>query len=451
MTELRNPGWEKRTRQCLNEFFRMYGNKSAGGGQKPYVVFDFDNTTAVFDVEHALCIYQLLVMAFAMTPERLGQVIALKAPREDYSDWVSDIVAAYRVLWEKYGPFDGEELSQEKQKLLHDDPWWLEFAVKLRAMYREVNRGEGALAGCLFPLFWFTGMSGEQLYRLAAASHRYFEQQDSAWIRWTSPAQIASRLGQRSYTWMRGVSVTPQLRELWKALSENGFDIWVCSASGTVPVQAAIDVFGLRPYCTGMTGMNLKRDEYGLVTDEYDHAGGWYLKSGDGWLRDDSALYDLPQLAGKTAVIRDGLVRRYGCGPIAGFGDSAGDFYFCTEFSSLKLVLFFNRACFGQDDPGLLPGYLSLIQRRRHETLASAAEKGDTLYLLQGRDEAGRRSLRAGMKTRRVGSLLPRLFGDRASYRRLKSMKKSGLPMPELIRTGLPPEAAADYRGYHSL
>ncbi len=442
--------WSPYVKRQLNRFLALYGHCGRLYRDGQYAVFDFDNTTAVFDVEHQLCIYQLMTMAFAMTPEQLTEVISLRAPQNDYSDWAADIGAAYSKLWESYGPFNGEMLPEEMRPVLWADPYWLEFAAKLRAMYGEVNRGEGALTGCLFPLFWFTGMTGDQVYRAAQSCYRYFSDRPSQYVSWTSPSSLPSRLGQVSYTWTSGVSVTDELKTLWRVLSENGIDVWVCSASGTVPVQAAIDFYGLRPYCTGMTGMNLKQDAEGRFLNEYDFAGGWYLKAeGDVWQRDDSALSALSQLAGKSTVIEQGLVRRYGCGPTAGFMDSAGDFFFCTEFASMKLALIFNRACFREGDPAVLLAQTALVQRKRRMTPLKAAESGDTLYLLQGRNENGPRSLRPGAASRQIGRR-PRLFSAAESLRSLRAMKRSRALTAELIEARLPEAFKAEFAGYHS-
>ena len=40
-----------------------------------YVVFDFDNTCSIFDVEEQLAIHQLKTMTFAITPEKLPDVL----------------------------------------------------------------------------------------------------------------------------------------------------------------------------------------------------------------------------------------------------------------------------------------------------------------------------------------------------------------------------------------
>lgn len=52
----------------------------------------------------------------------------------------------------------------------------------------------------------------------------------------------------------------------------------------------------------------------------------------------------MPGLEGKVTAIENALVPRCGCGPLAGFMDSSGDFNFCTEFDSMTFVICYNRA-----------------------------------------------------------------------------------------------------------
>lgn len=108
----------------------MYGVDSDRPAESPYVVFDFDNTCSIFDVEEQLAVYQLQVMAFAVKPEELKSVLLtdLIDPDKDLSDfgygkgslndWADDICAAYTKLWESYGPFTPTGVSAQKRVCL---------------------------------------------------------------------------------------------------------------------------------------------------------------------------------------------------------------------------------------------------------------------------------------------------------------------------------------------
>ena len=142
--------------------------------------------------------------------------------------------------------------------------------------------------------------------------------------------------------------------------------------------------------------MTNKLDEKGMYINEYDWDGGnaWLVKDGK-WVKDTALQKTQTQGEGKVIAIENICLPQYGGqGPIAGFMDSTGDYNFCTEFRSLEVVLCFNRADRKQTDGG---GVIAEVAKYEADTLgydyAKAREKGDTLYVLQGRDERGLRSL----------------------------------------------------------
>lgn len=64
--------------------------------------------------------------------------------------------------------------------------------------------------------------------------------------------------------------------------------------------------------------------------------------------------------------------------------DSQGDFNFATEFKDTKIVLIFNRQ--RKDDAAIVAG-IAEYQKKHHIDLAAANKNGDSLFLLQGRNE----------------------------------------------------------------
>lgn len=78
---LEREDWAEYTKDSLNTLMATYGSKKAGGN--PYVVFDFDNTCSIFDVEEQLAAYQLQTMAFAITPEQLPAILVTELSELD--------------------------------------------------------------------------------------------------------------------------------------------------------------------------------------------------------------------------------------------------------------------------------------------------------------------------------------------------------------------------------
>jgi hypothetical protein len=80
-TELQHPDWNPEVRDALNAMIQK--NKNDG----KYVVFDYDNTCSIFDVEEQLAVYQLQKMAFAetMTVDKLKEVLATGLNKEYFT------------------------------------------------------------------------------------------------------------------------------------------------------------------------------------------------------------------------------------------------------------------------------------------------------------------------------------------------------------------------------
>lgn len=473
--------WADDVKAAVNDFIDAYGSGSPTYQEGAYVVSDFDNTCSIFDVEEQLAAHQLQVMAFAIAPEDLPGILAtgladLDAPREgyamdgqdhSYADWIADIGAAYGALYESYGPFTAAGLDEDGQAAVQADPQWSEFATKMRAMYDLVYDNESAAVAYPWVLYWFTGMTEEEVYQLAAASHTKYKAVETSEVTWASPEDLESAVGQVEYTWTSGTQVAENIRELFGAFQANGIDVWICSASATDPIRAAVDVWELHDVVTGLLAMTNKLED-GVYVNEYDYEAGyaWYADPDGAWRKGDVATQAQTQGPGKVTAVENVLVSEYGRGPLAGFMDSTGDYDFCTVFDSLKLVICYNRASRKVTDGGGVIGELAIYQR---DTLgygfAKADAAGDTLYVLQGRDENGLRSLRDSNATLRYGSDEEKLFRDADNEAQLQYMIDHEMTTQEILDRFAVKTAAddpdndlgfkygfsTDYAGYHTV
>lgn len=478
---LERDDWADDVKAAVNDFLDVYGEGGAKYDNTSYVVFDFDNTCSIFDVEEQLAVYQLQTMTFAFTPEQLPEILFTEIGDHDedrsdlgygtgsYADWVADITAAYTYLYETYGPFTADGLDAAAQAEIQADPQWQEFATKMRAMYDLVYDAESAAVAYPWVLYWFTGMTEEQVYKLASGSHSTYKAVETSTVNWTTPEEIdaTSKVGHVEYEWTSGTQVAENIRELWAALQANGIDVWVCSASATDPIRAAVDVFGLHEYCTGVLAMtNVLVD--GVYTNAYDYETGcgWYAKENGGWEKMTRPEGSQTQGVGKVTAISNAIAPEYGDhGPIAGFMDSTGDYNFCTEYETLKLVICFNRASRKVTDGGGVIAELAMYQR---DTLgydfAKADAAGDTLYVLQGREENGMRTLRNSNYTMRLGKTEELLFRGEDNFTQLQYMIDNNMTVEEVINTFAMKTAAdaednvlgfkygflKEYAGYHS-
>lgn len=458
--------------KAVEDFIATYG-----GTENAYVVFDFDNTCSVFDVEEQLAVHQLRTMTFAVTPEELPGVLMegigdLEEIREnDYSEpstyqaWINDIVKAYTYLYETYGPFTAKGLDEAAQAEIQADEQWAEFATKMRAMYALIGDMESASVSYPWVLYWFTGMTEQEVYDLAYASHSKYLTVESSYETWTSPETIESEAGVVTVEITNGTCVSEPLKNLWKSLDEAGIDVWVCSASATDPIRAAIDAFGLHDYCTGMLAMTNVVGEDGKYEHEYDYETGCgWVVDGEGWKRDDAPIKAQTQGIGKVEAIENALVPKYGVGPLAGFMDSTGDWNFTTEFDNLKLVINFNRANRKVTDGGGIAAVIAIYQRDYlGYDLATANANGDTLYVLQGREENGLRGMRSSSFTMRLDKDEELLFRNDDNFTMLHYLVANELTTEEAINLftvktsaedsviGVKHGCLSEYAGYHNI
>ena len=475
---LERDDWSDDVKKALNDLLETYGVDSETPAEKPYAVFDFDNTSSIFDVEEQLSVYQLQVMAFAIAPDDLKSVLLtdLNDPDEDLTeigygkgsltDWIDDISAAYSALWDSYGPFDADGVDENALEKMHDDPQWAEFATKMRALYSLVYDAQSSNVAYPWVTYWFTGMTEEEIYELGMKGFAEYKDVDTSTVTWTSPKSIESKAGVVSYEWTSGIQVTENIKELWKALDDNGIDVWVCSASCTGVIRAAVDTFGLHEFCTGMLGMTNKMDESEKYIAECDvETGcGFYADENGGWTRMTRPTKAQTQGVGKVTAVTNAISPEYGDhGPIAGFMDSTGDFNFCTEFETLKLVVCFNRANRKVTDGGGLAAEVAMYEK---DTLgydfASANAAGDTLYVLQGRDENGKRTFRNSNKTLLLGDTEETLFRSADNEAQLQAMIDGKMKVEDILnKWSIKQEAGengfefatgflTEYAGYHS-
>ena len=261
--------------------------------------------------------------------------------------------------------------------------------------------------------------------------------------------------------------MTENVRELMRVLKENGIKVWICSASQRDVICAGVDAFGLHDYVDGVMALVNKRDANGVYINEFDYTTGYgYVTNGAGWKEDTKNIGAVTEGEGKVTAIKNVLMSRYGHGPLAGFMDSKGDFNFCTEFASLKLVVVMNRANRTVTDGGGLIAALTVYQ---HDTLDLNLEKanasGDTLYVMQGRNENGLRTFVKTRNTVRFGKTEGQLFANAENQAQLDYIRTHKMSVKDALNTfairqekgaagnrlGFTYGWLSEYAGYHSV
>ncbi|EJL47290.1 MULTISPECIES: haloacid dehalogenase-like hydrolase [Bacillota] len=361
--------WAPATYQAVNALIEKNGSKNPAynAAKKPYVVFDWDNTSIMHDTEEALFVYQINHLAYKLTPEEFGKVIRTNVPEGPFSDAyknvdgkpvtldaiASDLVADYTYLYQNYEGLKGSKTLEEVKATEQ----FADFRAKLYFLYEAINDTHSNTIGYPWVLYLFTNMTIDEVHQLAEVSNDASLGMAIEKVTWTSPKALAGKAGVVKASHTTGLRLTSEVANLMNTLRANGIDVYVVSASleDVVRVFATLPKYGYNLPSENIIGMRLKT-ENGLITNVYQPD------------------YPITVGHGKTEVIESVLVKKYGYGPIFIAGDSNGDFEMMTELDSVQLALVVNRVKGGKIG----------------QQAAKAAEqlgKASPTVVLQGRDE----------------------------------------------------------------
>ena len=460
-TQINLSGYAPEAQTAIKDFVKEYKNK-----EDAYIVSDFDNTTVIFDIALQCAIYQLETMSFAVNAEQLKTALATSLDLDTtMNNYIDDVTISYGELIKEYGSFKPSGIDNNQLSALHDNIYWKEFSTKMKCLFSYVEDNVDDALACEWIMYWYTGMNEDEVYQMFKKSCEKYQYTDTAEMTWTSPSEINSKMGVTSCSFVLGVSTTKSVKNMLKHYVENGIDTWICSASHVDGVRGAVDAYGLSNYITGVIGMT-QAMENGKFVPAYDYKTGYpYINNGGGkWKKLDTPIKALPSREGKVDAIKNALLPRYhNHGPLAGFMDASGDFNFCTEFSSMKMVICYNRANRKITEGAGLVAIAAMYQKEKGLDLKTANNQGDTYYLLQGRDENGKRSLRESNYTIRFNEKEERLFANQDNLTLYNYLKDNNLSIRDFYNT-FAIKTTADqslvniahghldaYAGYHSV
>ena len=366
--EARN--WDTFNRARIDQLLKTHGKESPGYNpqQRPYAVFDWDNTMVFLDVQEATLIYQLENLRFSMTPEQLDKALRIDVPKtnfvKDYNNKAgqplninlvaADVVTSYRWIYRNYAGMKGKRSLEEIKR----SPHYAAFTTKVRYLYEAIGDTFDVSVAYPWVLYLLGGLSEPQVRAMAKDAVIWQQSQPIEKVTWTSPTNLPGKSGVVSVGWKNGLRLIPEMQDAFQAFREAGIDIWVCTASlqEVISEVSSNPAFGYGNPADRTIGMRLERDAKGRLKSEYKHD------------------YPQTQRKGKTEVINSLLVSKYGYGPIFVAGDSEGDMNMMQDFADTRLVLIINRL------KGLDIAKLSKIA-------VDTYGKPDAKYLLQGRND----------------------------------------------------------------
>ena len=364
--------WAPATRARMQAVIDEWANKGR------YVVFDFDNTSVIYDVEEALLIYQIENLRFKIAPDKLADVLATQIPDMNQKIGTSvdgvevtcaklsaDIVADYTWIYDNYKEFGK---GDKDLAYIHASNQYQDFAAKLRYMYTAVGDTFDSSVSYPWVTYLFAGMTPDEVYALATESHKYWAAYGRyATETWTSPVETPGEAGIITIGFNTGVTFTDELVDLYQTLMANGIDVYIISASFIDVIRAANDAMGYNVPDDQVFAMrNVLVD--GVYTNEYDYNWG-----GEG-------LCAQTQGEGKSTTITNFIAPKYdGAGPLMVFGDSSGDWNMMTDWmeaGDTELGVIFNR--YRKTSDPIWGGSTEAAENIGAE---------DARFVLQGRDE----------------------------------------------------------------
>ncbi|GMT48480.1 MAG: phosphoserine phosphatase [bacterium] len=337
----------------LTRFINTCGNKSPGyqKDKKPVAVFDWDDTCIFNDIGEATFRFQAYNLRFKLSfhefssklPDQVNghSTITYDSQSVSLKDLKADLLADYSVLL----PLINEAKLEHAKKTAE----YRDFIVKLPFIYDGLYNSEGLGPKFAYPwvVRFLANHTRDDVKNLAKETFSKETTESVEEITLTSPDM--GRAGQVKHLRKKGIRIQPFIIDLMKALRENGFDVFVVTASQEAIVQGVAEENG-----------------YDVPND---HVFGIRLQVKDNRLTDeviDTSDYPINYRKGKVTVIKNCLPRN----PVFIAGDSNSDYTMLTAFPETALRLIINRNLKG--DMALL--YQKALQDKEH-------------YILLNRDE----------------------------------------------------------------
>ncbi|MBF0780111.1 MULTISPECIES: haloacid dehalogenase-like hydrolase [unclassified Granulicatella] len=364
--------WEDKLYERLTKIISENGKLSTGydANNKPYAVFDWDNTTIINDIGEATFTYQISNLEFKMTPEQFDVAIRKNLPSDNFAaEWnnkdgqsvnidkiAKDLLSDYTYLYNNYSGMKG---SQSLETVKESDQY-KDFSAKLRYLYEAVGDSFSSDISYPWVTYLFAGFTSEEVQALTTKSIDYSLADKLEYQTWESPETLKGEAGQVSVKFKTGIRSVAEMQNLYKTLMENGIDVYVCSASyyDVIIPYATSSKYGYNVPKENVTAMRLAKDANGVIQSELD------------------SNYSQTQGKGKTETINKWIASKHANKqPILIGGDSNGDVAMLSDFPELKAGIIFNR--------------LKATEKGIGKLSKEAVDTYDKtpLYFLQGRDE----------------------------------------------------------------
>jgi len=362
--------WSERNYKVLNQMINDYGigGKYYGSSETPYIVMDWDQTCAHFDVEEALMRYQVFNLDFKFSQDQFKSLLkdtinGVTQLSENFNntrlaDINADLVNDYQFIRDNYQGFNGK-MTLEAIKLT---PQYNDFSVKMLFLVEGYldTPGIGMDHAYLWELYLLTGFTIDEVKAIAreAISYELANQIGSQTLH--SPPGLKTKAGMVNYSFNSGLRVFPEMQNLISACRGRGIEVYIVSASykPVVEVFSGVGTFGYNVAPENVIGMELATGADGKIIPVYKA----------GWVK--------TVRGGKVEAINRAIKTLPGKNhdPLFAAGDSDGDIEMLTQFQGMKLSLIWNRAKGGE---------IGKLSKQAVDEMENPSPR----FILQGRNE----------------------------------------------------------------
>ena len=298
--------WDPQVQTALNGLLSNCGEGS-------YAVFDFDQTSIVHDISQALWVYQIEHLCFADAPIH-DFLDGIPEPESLMPETETTYAEMGRVLSEEYKTMTARVEAGESIESIWQSDVYLDFRARMCSLLEAMDEQWGSWVAFLWQPGLLAGYTEAEAHALIHDAILEQLGRDKLTVeQWLSPD------GRWGGDVMRGIWVSPEMKELYKCLQTANIDAYVCSASLELIVEALA--------CDPVLGFGLPAERvYGLRFVE-----------GEKLTAQFDSQYKQPIKEGKVDCIKAYMAPAYGnTNPVLVAGDSNGDVPMLTAFSDMK-------------------------------------------------------------------------------------------------------------------
>ena len=298
--------WDPNVRQTLVDLMNKH-TKNA------YAVFDFDQTSIVHNITHAVWTFQIEQLRFADAPQH-NFLDAIPSPE--------DLMPGTELTFAQMGAILAAEYQSLRTQLnegvplttIRQSDQYLDFRARMLSFLEKIDAQYGSTISFLWLPGQMTGYTQTDATNLIREAIAQSLGKDKLTLeQWRSPDGI----------WggdiLRGIWVAPEMKDLFLCLQKAGIETYICSATWEPVVEALA--------CDAQLGFGLPAD----------HVYGLRLKAGQTIVTEYAPDYIQPIREGKVSNIRTYVAPNHAnAEPILVAGDSSGDIPMLTEFEQMQ-------------------------------------------------------------------------------------------------------------------